>query len=50
MAVHPKYPKLSSVLDLGFTQLKNCALVDSMHTVWNKSKAATSVPRLVKLH
>jgi len=32
MAVHPKYPKLFSALDLDFTQLKNCALVDSMHT------------------
>jgi len=50
MVVHPKYPKLSSALDLGFTQLKNCALVDSMHTVWNKSKAAISVRRLFKLH
>ena len=32
MALHPKYPKLFSPLDLGFTQLKNRALMGSMHT------------------
>jgi len=32
MAVHAKYPKLFSPLDLGFTQLKNRALMGSMHT------------------
>ena len=32
MAVHGKYPKLFSPLDLGFTQLKNRALMGSMHT------------------
>jgi len=32
MAVHPKYPNLFSPLDLGFTQLKNRALMGSMHT------------------
>ncbi|MDC0088443.1 NADPH-dependent 2,4-dienoyl-CoA reductase [Porticoccaceae bacterium] len=32
MTVHPKYPKLFSPLDLGFTQLKNRALMGSMHT------------------
>jgi len=32
MALHRKYPKLFSPLDLGFTQLKNRALMGSMHT------------------
>ena len=32
MSLHPKYPKLFSPLDLGFTQLKNRALMGSMHT------------------
>jgi len=32
MALHAKYPKLFSPLDLGFTQLKNRALMGSMHT------------------
>ena len=32
MTVHPKYPNLFSPLDLGFTQLKNRALMGSMHT------------------
>lgn len=32
MALHGKYPKLFSPLDLGFTQLKNRALMGSMHT------------------
>ena len=31
-SVHPKYPNLFSPLDLGFTQLKNRALMGSMHT------------------
>lgn len=30
--VHPKYPKLFSPLDLGFTQIKNRILMGSMHT------------------
>ena len=32
MALHPKYPNLFAPLDLGFTQLKNRALMGSMHT------------------
>jgi 2,4-dienoyl-CoA reductase (NADPH2) len=32
VALHRKYPKLFSPLDLGFTQLKNRALMGSMHT------------------
>ena len=32
MALHRKYPKLFSPLDLGFTQLKNRALMGSMQT------------------
>ncbi len=32
MAQHPKYPKLFSPLDLGFTKLKNRSLMGSMHT------------------
>jgi 2,4-dienoyl-CoA reductase (NADPH2) len=32
MSLHPKYPKLFTPLDLGFTQLKNRALMGSMHT------------------
>jgi len=32
MALHPKYPKLFSPLDLGFTQLRNRALLGSMPT------------------
>ena len=32
MALHPKYPNLFTPLDLGFTQLKNRALMGSMHT------------------
>src|SRR5690606_7506496 len=32
MAAHPKYPHLFSPLDLGFTRLKNRALMGSMHT------------------
>jgi len=32
VALHPKYPNLFAPLDLGFTQLKNRALMGSMHT------------------
>lgn len=32
VSLHPKYPNLFSPLDLGFTQLKNRALMGSMHT------------------
>jgi 2,4-dienoyl-CoA reductase (NADPH2) len=32
MSVHARYPKLFAPLDLGFTQLKNRALMGSMHT------------------
>ena len=32
MAAHGKYPHLFSPLDLGFTKLKNRALMGSMHT------------------
>ncbi|MFT4096647.1 MAG: NADPH-dependent 2,4-dienoyl-CoA reductase [Rhodoblastus sp.] len=32
MPAHPRYPKLFSPLDLGFTKLKNRALMGSMHT------------------
>ena len=32
MAPHPKYPKLFTPLDLGFTTLKNRAIMGSMHT------------------
>ncbi|MFT4672036.1 MAG: 2,4-dienoyl-CoA reductase (NADPH2), partial [Pseudohongiellaceae bacterium] len=32
MSIHPKYPNLFAPLDLGFTQLKNRALMGSMHT------------------
>ena len=32
MPAHPKYPHLFAPLDLGFTQLKNRILMDSMHT------------------
>ena len=32
MATHPRYPHLFTPLDLGFTQLKNRALMGSMHT------------------
>ncbi len=32
MTAHPKYPHLFSPLDLGFTRLKNRALMGSMHT------------------
>ena len=31
-SVHDKYPRLFAPLDLGFTQLKNRALMGSMHT------------------
>ncbi|MEE4276854.1 MAG: NADPH-dependent 2,4-dienoyl-CoA reductase [Halieaceae bacterium] len=31
-AAHPRYPRLFSPLDLGFTQLKNRVLMGSMHT------------------
>ncbi len=32
MNAHPKYPELFTPLDLGFTQIKNRALMGSMHT------------------
>ena len=32
VSLHPKYPNMFSPLDLGFTQLKNRALMGSMHT------------------
>jgi len=32
MQLHPRYPKLFTPLDLGFTQLKNRVLMGSMHT------------------
>lgn len=32
MSIHPKYPNLFTPLDLGFAQIKNRALMGSMHT------------------
>ena len=32
MTVHHRYPLLFSPLDLGFTQIKNRAIMGSMHT------------------
>ena len=38
MPQHPKYPKLFTPLDLGFTQLKNRALMGSMHTALEEAE------------
>lgn len=38
MPLHPKYPKLFTPLDLGFTQLKNRALMGSMHTALEEAE------------
>ena len=44
MAAHPLYPHLFSELDLGFTKLKNRAVMGSMHT--GLEEAADGFPRM----
>ena len=44
MTAHPRYPHLFSPLDLGFTRLKNRAIMGSMHT--GLEEAENGVTRL----
>jgi len=44
MTAHPRYPLLFSPLDLGFTQIKNRAIMGSMHT--GLEEAEDGFPRL----